>query len=365
MYCWRNEKWWESHYYQCGCVNLQGWMHGADTIDLQKRTGADEIKCLVRVHHFISCCCFVAAQIHQSNDRYWVICQRQHAILPRTRSFSRPSSLLRWCYAQRECRTRGEKTNFFWLGIEHNNFYFMKFTVNIVFLFFIYDPKNQTKEMETKQKRLKLLFAIICNNLVKQKQMKHTHTQKWLDFICIQLRIHIKRTSKWSRNNAFICEMRAKWRIAQYLRPTTATLLFQYSVHLSKMERTGRCLRLSLPLLRRVVYSSRVLTERRFAVPFACRWEQIPIPLRTHQLRRLFSLFSRKEMFLNFISVRFYRVNFVVQHVQCSSSWCADASYSTNRLKHTETEHIMKLITSHQQSTQPTAANGICFLFFL
>lgn len=140
-----------------------------------------------------------------------------------------------------------EKKTIFLGSAPNTIIFFMNFTVNIVFLFFIYDPKNQTKEMETKQKRLKLLFAIICNNLVKQKQMKRTHRG--------MIGLHLYSTSNSHQTHIKVktkqcIHMRAKWRIAQYLRPTTATLLFQYSVHLSKMERTDRCLRRPLLHLR-------------------------------------------------------------------------------------------------------------------
>lgn len=167
--------------------------------------------------------------------------------------------------------------------------------------FYVYESKKKrprnTKEMKTKPKRLKLLFAIICNNLVKQEK-------KWLNFICIQLRIHIKRTSKWRRDNACIYvvygEVRAEWRIAHCICPTTATLLFQFI-----------CQKWSVPIVPSAVTSSSsslsfLSSAQRNRLPFFLLAAEMEFLFRSNspRLRGLFSFYFY-ETKINFISFRF------------------------------------------------------------
>lgn len=159
---------------------------------------------------------------------------------------------------------------------------------------------RNTKEMDTKPKRLKLLFAIICNNLVKRKKEPHTKMiELHLYSTWNSHQTHIKVKTKQCMHICIYGEVRAKWRIAQCSSDDGYPVI---SVHLSKMERTD----LPSPATSSShSLCSLVCAPKRFAVLFACRWEWNSYSVRAHltRLRALFShyFFTKQNLILSLL----------------------------------------------------------------
>lgn len=160
--------------------------------------------------------------------------------------------------------------------------------------FYVYESKKKrprnTKEMKTKPKRLKLLFAIICNNLVKQEKKNMIELHLYSTSNSHQAHIKVK-----TRQCMHICCI---WRGSSRMKNSPLYMSDDgypvISVHLSKMERTDRTFGRHFFFL--FVVFSLVCSTKPFAVLFACRWDGILIPFKlTTSPWFIFILFLRNK----------------------------------------------------------------------